>query len=88
MAAPKIKPRLTPRTELINARERLGLTRRQLAEAIGSSRPNIFRIEIGERHPSLALMQRWAAALGGVPMELFRAPPGVARARPSRRAAA
>ena len=73
------------RTQLIRARERLGLTRPQLAKKIGASRANVYRVEIGVSHPSLALMQRWTKALGpGVSMELFWAPS--AKARPSRRA--
>ena len=73
------------RIQLIRARERLGLTRPQLAKKIGASRASVFRIETGVGHPSLALMQRWIKALGaGVSLDLFRAS-GV-RARPSRRA--
>jgi transcriptional regulator with XRE-family HTH domain len=71
------------RTLLIAVREGLRLTRPELAKMIGTSRGNIYRIEIGERHPSLALMQRWVKALGdGATLELFKGKG--AKTRPSR----
>jgi DNA-binding XRE family transcriptional regulator len=83
---PKPLPPAKKRSKLIRAREYLGMTRPQLAKKLGASRQNIYRIEIGVAHPSLALMQRWAKALPGVSMEFFR---GTApKARPSKRASA
>jgi transcriptional regulator with XRE-family HTH domain len=73
------------RIELIYARERLGLTRIEFAKKLGVSRSNVYRIEIGVSHPSLALMQRWLLALGpDAKMDWFRGE--FAKARPSRRA--
>jgi transcriptional regulator with XRE-family HTH domain len=62
------------RTELIRARELLGLNGSQLAERLGVVKSTVYRIEAGISHPSLAMMQRWVKALGpGVSMEIFRA---------------
>jgi DNA-binding XRE family transcriptional regulator len=86
---PKSAAEAKERTKLIQARERLGLNRVEFAKKVGTSRVNVYRIEIGVSHPSLALMQRWVKALKlgpGVSLEMFWA--AGAKARPSRRRAA
>jgi DNA-binding XRE family transcriptional regulator len=70
------------RTDLIRARERLGLGSTALAYRIGVAKSTVSRIEAGISHPSLALMQKWVKALPGATMEMFAAPS--AKARPSR----
>lgn len=80
------KPNSPPkkRTQLIRLRERRGLSGPQLAKKIGASRTNVYRIEAGVSHPSLALMQKWIKALGpGATLEMFW--DKSAKARPSRR---
>ena len=62
------------RTQLINARERLGWNGAELADRIGINKSTVYRIEGGVSHPSLAMMQKWVKALPGSNMEMFRAP--------------
>jgi transcriptional regulator with XRE-family HTH domain len=63
------------RTQLIRARQALGLNRRQLADKIGLTRQYLYCIERGLRDPTLAIMQRWVEALGPYgTFELFRQP--------------
>jgi transcriptional regulator with XRE-family HTH domain len=52
------------RTSLIAVREKLGLTRPQLAETLGLSRSYVYRVEIGDCHPGLTTILDWLAALG------------------------
>jgi len=52
------------RPELIRAREKLGLSRPQLAEKAGLSRTTIFRGETGVLDPGLNMIVAWLAALG------------------------
>jgi transcriptional regulator with XRE-family HTH domain len=52
------------RQALIDARESAGVTAVQLAAQIGIRRDSLLTIESGQRHPSFALMVRWAGALG------------------------
>jgi transcriptional regulator with XRE-family HTH domain len=52
------------RTQLIWARERLGLNVVEFAERLGVVKSTVYRIEAGISHPSLALMQRWLILLG------------------------
>jgi transcriptional regulator with XRE-family HTH domain len=67
---------MSDRVDLIAARERLGLSRRELGKAIGVVYPMIFRVETGQQDPSLAVMRRWVEALGpSVTLDLFRQPP-------------
>ncbi len=40
-----------------------GITQEELARRVGTSQPNIARLESGRRPPSLALLQRVAEAL-------------------------
>jgi transcriptional regulator with XRE-family HTH domain len=49
---------------LIDARDRAGLSQKELAEKIGIRRDSLLMVESGQRHPSFALMVRWAQALG------------------------
>lgn len=46
------------------ARERLGMTQRELATLIGSTQPAVARLEAGGVSPSLATLRRIASALG------------------------
>lgn len=48
---------------LIQARKDAGLTQSELSEKTGISQADISRLENGTRNPSLALLQRIAAAL-------------------------
>jgi putative transcriptional regulator len=61
---------MQPRTRLRQAREALGWTQEELAKRLGVSRLGVLNIEVGRRHPSHALMVRWAKELG-VSIELF-----------------
>jgi DNA-binding XRE family transcriptional regulator len=73
---------MSERTQLIRAREHLGLTRPEFAKRIGASRHYIFVIETGLRDPSAAMMRRWVEGLGpGVTMDLFKPPPQSAMQR-------
>ena len=60
------------------ARERLGMTRRDLAETTGLSYPYVSQIETGYRMPSTAAMRSLADALGLRPDRLFDAIPSAA----------
>ena len=81
-------------------REEEGLTQTDLAKKIGTRQPNISRLERGEAAslPSLDLLNRVAAALGGrLDVRIVRKPPrgkplhraprstSEAKSRPSRR---
>lgn len=55
---------LPARTDLIRLREGAGMSRRALAREIGTTAPTVFRIEKGQRNPSLGLAERWLKALG------------------------
>ncbi len=55
------------------ARKRAGLTRRQLAEAVGVSVMSIFRYEKGRRIPQTLVLLRLADVLGCKPGELIDA---------------
>jgi transcriptional regulator with XRE-family HTH domain len=59
------------RVHLIEARNRLGLSRMELGRQLGLDRTYIFRVEEGHRRPSLQIMVRWARRLN-VSMDLFR----------------
>jgi len=60
------------RIHLIRARKLLRLERRELAAIVGVSKETVFKIEKGQRDPTLALMKRWVQALGPYGnMELF-----------------
>jgi transcriptional regulator with XRE-family HTH domain len=74
MSGFKKKPRLGSRRALIQAREKLGMTRAELAAELGVERTVIHRVEGGDRDTTVALMRRWADALGGVSFDLFKPP--------------
>jgi DNA-binding XRE family transcriptional regulator len=74
MSGFKKKPRLGSRRALIQAREKLGMTRAELAAEIGVERTVIHRVEGGDRDTTVELMRRWADALGGVSFDLFKPP--------------
>jgi len=59
------------RTELIKAREELGLTQEAVAEQARISRAFYAHIELGNRTPSLPVALRIARALGRPVEELF-----------------
>lgn len=59
------------RTLLIQARERRGMSRDALADSLKLSRHYVFRVEMGLRNPSHAVMVRWAKALNTT-MDFFR----------------
>jgi transcriptional regulator with XRE-family HTH domain len=79
---------------VLRARERAGLTRKELAERVGTSVPSIARFESGlSGRQSLSMLERIATALGSPrrraprPSEGAR-PPDVTRQAAARRAAA
>lgn len=48
---------------IMNARERKGITQKELAELLNTRQPSIARIERGETLPSLSFLERIAKAL-------------------------
>src|SRR6478735_7349671 len=66
---------------LRQARERLGMSRRDLAEATGLSYPYISQIETGYRMPSSPAVRSLADALGLRVEHLFGATPPTTRVR-------
>jgi predicted transcriptional regulator len=70
----KLHPRA--RTALIRARERLGLSRPQLAEMVSVDRTVIYKVEVGIQDTGMGIMRRWIDALGpGATLDLFKSPP-------------
>jgi transcriptional regulator with XRE-family HTH domain len=68
------------RTELIRARERMGLTRPQMAEVVGRARSYIYRVEAGIQDPGLATIIAWMGALGpDASLSLFAPHPKLAQ---------
>lgn len=59
------------RALLIEARERAGISRTELAERCGFGRWVVFRVEEGIRNPSHEAMIRWANELE-IPLDFFR----------------
>lgn len=51
-------------TQLIEARARAGLTQAQLAERMGTSQSAVARLESGKALPSVATLEKLAAATG------------------------
>lgn len=49
---------------MIDARNKEGLTQKELSERTGITQADISRIENGTRNPSLAMMKRLASGLG------------------------
>ena len=52
-------------------RQKRGFTLRAIAESIGTSIGYIHELEIGSKTPSLAMLQKLAAALNVTPNELL-----------------
>lgn len=63
------------------ARERAGLTQKQLADKLGTSQPAVARIESGAAETSLDMMVKALFAAGGAMRDLITAP---GRKRPAR----
>ena len=57
---------------VIGARARAGLTQAELAERMGTSQSAIARLESGKGHPSVATLERLAAATGSMAAEAAR----------------
>ena len=74
MTKPEGKPRLGSRRALIQAREKLGMTRVELAAELGIDRTVIYKVEVGIQDTTVELMRRWADALGGASFDLFKPP--------------
>jgi HTH-type transcriptional regulator / antitoxin HipB len=69
-------------------REAHGLSQRELAERVGSTQPAIARLEAGGVNPSLATLERIAAALeSALVIDFAPTPPTRARPKPARRVA-
>jgi transcriptional regulator with XRE-family HTH domain len=58
-------------------REDLGMQRTVLARRVGVAENTIYRIETGERMPSVALIERMARELRTEPAEFFKEPANV-----------
>jgi transcriptional regulator with XRE-family HTH domain len=58
------RPFVPRRAALIEARERLGISRSELARCVGIHKGTVGGIEDGYRQPSFALMVRWSKKLG------------------------
>lgn len=50
--------------QILDLREKAGLTQAQLAERVGTPQCNISRLENGNYNPSLAFLKRMAKGLG------------------------
>jgi ribosome-binding protein aMBF1 (putative translation factor) len=50
--------------QVIEARSRAGLTQAQLADRMGTSQSAVARLESGKSHPSVATLEKLAAATG------------------------
>jgi DNA-binding XRE family transcriptional regulator len=59
-----LRPHYEVVSQVINARNRQGLTQAQLAERTGIARSNISRLESGNYNPSLDFLQKIAHGLG------------------------
>jgi transcriptional regulator with XRE-family HTH domain len=60
----KYRTRRPTRPKLVKARERLGMTRPQLAAKLGLARSYVYKIEIGDINPGVATIVEWLKALG------------------------
>jgi len=67
------------RLKLVRAREKAGLTQRQLAEQLGVSQPRIAQVERGSRPMSTTFLLQYAAA---VRMKLELRPRSAPKAEP------
>ena len=57
-----LQPEMNIKRAILDARIQAGLTQTQLSEKSGISQADICRLEKGTRNPSIALLQRLAAA--------------------------
>lgn len=60
----KLAPRYTVVSALINARNKKGLTQKELAQKIGTKQSAIARLESGSINPSLEFLQKIAQVMG------------------------
>jgi predicted transcriptional regulator len=67
------------RTSLIQAREKVGMTRPQLAERMGRARSYIYKVEVGDNDPGLYTIMDWLDALPGASIEMFEPHPLLAK---------
>ena len=74
--------RAAARSAVRTARERAGLTQRQLADRRGTSQPAVARIESGAAETSLDMMVKALFAAGGAMRDLIRVPAGKRRPAP------
>ena len=58
-----LQPEMNIKRAILDARIQAGLTQTQLSERSGISQADICRLEKGTRNPSIALLQRLAAAM-------------------------
>ncbi len=58
-----LQPEMNIKRAILDARIQAGLTQTQLSEKSGISQADICRLEKGTRNPSIALLQRLAAAM-------------------------
>ena len=58
--------------QIIHARNKAGLTQKELAERIGTRQSNVSRIENGNSNPSIAILKRIADATGTKLQVVFR----------------
>jgi len=59
-----LKPKYEIISAMINARNSLNMTQKELSEKTGITQADISRIENGSRNPSLAMLERIADGLG------------------------
>ena len=58
-----LQPEMNIKRAILDARIQAGLTQAQLSKKSGISQADICRLEKGTRNPSIALLQRLAAAM-------------------------
>jgi ribosome-binding protein aMBF1 (putative translation factor) len=59
----KLAPRYELISQLIKARNKTGLTQKELAEKIGTKQSAIARLESGKANPSVVFLEKLASAL-------------------------
>ena len=60
----KLEPRYKLISQLIEARNKKGITQEQLAEKVGTRQSAIARLEAGNVSPSIAFLEKITQALG------------------------
>jgi ribosome-binding protein aMBF1 (putative translation factor) len=58
------RPGYEVRKAMVGARERAGLTQRELAQEMGTSQATIWRLERGRRSPSVKTLRKMAEVTG------------------------